>query len=107
MSQHFIGDPVENVEYKEAQGENGSGNGVNAFGPVDKTLVKYLPIEHGDWRRRSEDGRPFHSCSILGLQAVAQSITPKVKPTALPHQFLLLPNQAQKKHHWPLAVKYN
>lgn len=94
MSQHFIGDPVEDVEYEEAQGKDGSGYGVNALGPVHKALVKYLSVVHGDWRRWGEHSGPFHSGTILGLQGVTQSITAKVKSTALPHQFLLLWSQA-------------
>lgn len=98
VSQHFVGDPVEDVEYKKAQGEDRSGYGVNALGPVHKTLVKYLPIEHGNGRWRREHGGSFHGGPVLGLQAVTQSITPEVKATALPHQFLLLWSQAQGKH---------
>lgn len=98
VSQHFVGDPVEDVEYEEAQGKHGSGYGVNALGPVHETLVKYLSVEHGNRRRRrwrwgGEHGGPFHSGAIL-LQAVTQSVTPEVKTTALPHQFLLLWSQA-------------
>lgn len=89
MSQHFIGDPVEDVEYEEAQGKDSSGYGVNALGAIHKTLVKYLAVVHGNWRWGVEDGGPFYSCTILGLQAVTQSVTPEVKTTALSHQFLL------------------
>ena len=93
VSQHFIGDPVEDVEYEEAQGKHGSGYGVNTLGSVHKALVEHLSVVHGDWRRRGEHSGPFHSGSILGLQAVTQSITPEVKTTTLPHQFLLLWSQ--------------
>lgn len=96
VSQHFIGDPVEDVEYQEAQREDGSGYGVNALGPVHETLVEHLSVVHGDRRRRrgGEHGGGFHGGSILGLQAVTQSVTPEVKAAALPHQFLLLWSQA-------------
>lgn len=94
VSQHFVGDPVEDVEYEEAQREDGSGYGVDTFGPVHKTLVKHLSVIHGNRRRGAEHSGPFHSGAILGLQAVTQSITPEVKATALPHQFLLLWSQA-------------
>lgn len=98
MSQHFIGEPVEDVEYKEAQGKDGSRYGVDALGPVHKALVKYLSIVQGNWRwkrrRRGEHSGSLHGGTILVLQAVAQSITPEVKTTAFPHQLLLLWNQA-------------
>lgn len=94
MLQHFIGDPVEDVEYEEAQGKDSSGYGVNALGPIHKTLVKHLAVVHGNWWWGGEDGGPFHSGTIFGLEAVTQSITPEVKTTALSHQFLLLWNQA-------------
>lgn len=98
MSQHFIGDPVEDVEYEEAQGKHGSGYGVNALGPVHKTLVKYLAVVDGDWRGRGRRRRGgehgLHNVAILVLQAVTQSITPEVITTAVPHQFLLLWSQA-------------
>lgn len=92
VSQHFVGDPVEDVEYEEAQRKHGSGDGVDAFGAVHKALVKHLPVVHADGRRRrrrGEDGGPLHGGTILGLQAVTKSITPEVKAAALPHQFLL------------------
>lgn len=94
VSQHFIGDPVEDVEYQEAQGKNGPGYGVNALGPVHKTLVKYLSVTHGNWRRGVEHSGSLYSGTILGLQAVTHSITPEVKTTALSDQFLLLWSQA-------------
>lgn len=94
VSQHFISDPIEDVEYKKAQRKDCSGYGVDTLGPVHKTLVKYLPIEHSNRRWRGEHSGPFHSGTIFGLQAVTQSITPEVKTTTLPHQFLLLWSQA-------------
>lgn len=97
VSQHFVGDPVEDVEYEEAQGKNGSGYGVNALGPVHKTLVKYFSIIRGYWRRGGEHTGPFHSGTILVLQAVAQSVATEVKTTALSDQFLLLWSQAEEK----------
>lgn len=94
MSQHFIGDPVEDVEYEEAQREDGSGYGVDAFSPIHKTLAKRICVIHRNWRWWGEDRGPFHSVPILVLQAVTQSITPEVETTTLPHQFLLLWSQA-------------
>ena len=94
VSQHFIGDPVEDVEYQEAQGKNGPGYGVNALGPVHETLVKYISVTHGNRRRGGEHRGSLYSGSILGLQAVTQSITPEVKTTALSDQFLFLRSQA-------------
>lgn len=98
VSQHFIGDPVEDVEYEEAQWKDGSGYGVNAFGPVHKTLVKYFSVVHGNWRWGGEHSGCFYSGAIFGLQAltqsVTQSITPEVETTALPHQFFFLWSQA-------------
>lgn len=97
VSQHFISDPIEDVEYKKAQRKDCSGYSVNALGPVHKTLVKYVPVVQSNRRWRGEDSGPFHSGTILGLQAVTQSITPEVKATAFPHQFLLLWSQAKGK----------
>lgn len=98
MSQHFVGEPVEDVEYEEAQGKDCSGYGVNALGSVHKMLVKYLSVVQGNWRRKrrrpGEHSGPFHSGTILVLQAVTQSITPEVKTTALPHHLILLWSQA-------------
>lgn len=97
VSQHFVGDPVEDVEYEEAQGKNGSGYGVNALGLVHKTLVKYFSIVHRYWRRGGEHTGPFHSGTILVLQAVTQSVATEVKTPALSDQFLLLWSQAEEK----------
>lgn len=70
VSQHFVGDPVEDVEYQEAQRKNGSGYGVNALGPVHKTLVKDIPVENGNRRWGVEHRGSLYSGSILVLQAV-------------------------------------
>lgn len=94
VAQHFVGDPVEDVEYEEAHGKDCPGYGVNPLGPVHEALVKYLAVVHGNRRRRGEHGGTFYSRAVLGLQAVAQSVTPEVKPAALPHQFILLWSQA-------------
>lgn len=94
VPQHFVGDPVEDVEYEEAQGENSSGDGVNTLGPVHETLVQHLSVAYGDWCWRREYAGPLHRGAVLGLQAVTQSITPEVEATALPHQLLLLPRRA-------------
>lgn len=93
VPQHFVGDPVEDVEYEEAQGENGSGDGVNALGSVHEALMQCLSVAYGNWCRRREHAGPLHRGPVLGLQAVTQSITPEVEATALPHQLLLLPRQ--------------
>lgn len=91
MSQYFVGDPIEDVEYEEAQGEDGPGYGVDALGPVHKALADCIAVVHGGhWRgRRGEDCGPLHGGSILVLQAVTQAmtqtITPEVKPTAVSH----------------------
>ena len=101
MSQHFVGDPVEDVEYEEAQGKHGSGYGVDALGPVHEALVKRLPVarhDRGRGRRRGgggEDAGPLHSGAVLVLQAVTQAVTPEVKAAALPHQVVLLWSQAE------------
>lgn len=95
VSQHFVGDPVEDVEYEEAQRKHGSGYGVDALGAVHKALVQHLAVVHGDRRRRRrEHGGALHRRAVLGLQAVAQSVAPEVKAAALPHQLLLLWSQA-------------
>lgn len=90
VSQHFVGDPVEDIEYEEAQGKNGSGDGVDALGPVHKTLAEHLPIARGDRRRRGEHAGPLHGGAVLRLQTVTQSVAPEVEAAALPHQLLLL-----------------
>lgn len=90
VSQHFVGDPVEDVEYEEAQRKNGSGYGINALGPVHKTLVQYPSVVDGNWRRGVEHSGPLCSGTIFSLQTVTQSITPEVKPAALSDQFFLL-----------------
>lgn len=105
MPQHFVGDPIENVEDEEAERENGSGDGVDAFGPVHKALVKRIFVEHGRRGRLGEDGCSFGSCSILVLQAVAQSITPEVKAAALSEQFLLLQSPTQRKRIFLLSLE--
>lgn len=92
VPQHFVGDPVEDVEYEEAQGEKSSGDGVDALGPVHEALVQHLSVAYGDrrrWRRREHAG-PLHRGAVLGLQAVTQSVTPEVEAAAVPHQLLLL-----------------
>lgn len=90
VSQHFVGDPVEDVEYEEAQRKYGSGYGINALGPVHKTLVQYPSVVDGNWRRGVEHSGPLCSGTIFSLQTVTQSITPEVKPAALSDQFFLL-----------------
>lgn len=97
MSQHFIGDPVEDVENEKAQGKDSSGYGVDPFGSVHKTLVQDLSIVHSDGRGRCEHCGPFHSGAVLGLEAVTESVTSEVKTTTFPHKFLLLLSQAQTK----------
>lgn len=85
VSQHFVGDPVEDIEYEEAQGKNGSGDGVNALGPVHKTLAERLPIARGDRRRRGEHAGALYGGAVLRLQTVTQSVAPEVEAAALPH----------------------
>lgn len=70
VSQHFVGDPVEDVEYQEAQRKNGPGYGVDTLGPVHKTLVKDVPVKNGNRRWGVEHRGSLNSGSILGLQAV-------------------------------------
>lgn len=98
VSQHFVGDPVEDVEYEEAQGKDGSGYSVNALGPVHETLVNGVSIAHRDRGgrrgRRAEHSGCFHGATILVLQAVTQSVAPEVKAAALPYQLLLLWSKA-------------
>lgn len=96
MSQHFIGDPVEDVEYEKAQGKDSSGYGVDPFGPVHKTLVEYLSVVHGDGRGWCEHCGPFHSGAVLGLEVMTESVTSEVKTSAFPHKFLLLLSQAKR-----------
>lgn len=100
VSQHFVGDPVEDVEYEKAQGKDGSGYGVDPFGPVNKTLVKDFTIVYSDWGQTGEHRGPFHSGPVFGLQVVTESITTEVKSSALPHEFLLLSEQKQEKKHF-------
>lgn len=97
MPQHFVGDPVEDVEDEEAEWENRSGYGVDALGPVHKALVKRIFVVHGHRGRLGEDAGSFCSRSILVLQAVAQPVTPEVKTTALSEQLFLLHNPTQRK----------
>lgn len=97
MPQHFVGDPVEDVEDEKAEWENCSGDGVDAFGPVHKALVKRIFVVHGHRGRLGKDGCSLCSCSVLVLQAVAQSVTPEVKTAALSKQFLLLQSPTQRK----------
>lgn len=97
VPQHFVGEPVEDVEDEEAERKNRSGYGVDALGPVHKALVKRIFVVHGHRGRLGEDGRSFYSCSVLVLQAVAQPVTPKVKTAALSEQFFLLHNPTQRK----------
>lgn len=96
MPQHFVGDPVEDVEDEEAERENRSGYGVDALGPVHKALVKRIFVVHGHRGRLGEDGGSC-SRSILVLQAVAQSVTPEVKTAAVSEQFFLLQSPTQRK----------
>lgn len=109
VSQHFVGDPVENVEEEEAQREDCTGYRVDALGPVHKALADRLAIVHGG-HRRGEDCGPFHRRSVLGLQAVTQSVAAEVKPTAVSHQFLFLGNEAKREHrlasHCQLALTH-
>lgn len=100
MSQHFVGDPVEDVEDEEAERENRSGYGVDALGPIHEALVKRVPVVHGHGGRLGEDGGSFCCRSVLVLQAVAQSVTPKVKTTALSEQFFLLQSSTQGKKNY-------
>lgn len=97
VPQHFVGDPVEDVEDEEAEWENRSGYGVDALGPVHKALVNRIFVVHGQRGRLSEDGGAFCSRPILVLQAVAQPVSPEVKTAALSEQFFLLRSPTQRK----------
>lgn len=44
VSQHFVGDPVEDIEYEEAERKHGSGYGVDSLGSVHKTLPDGLSV---------------------------------------------------------------
>lgn len=99
VSQHFVGDPVEDIEDEEAERENRSGYGVDALGPIHEALVKRVPVVHGHRGRLGEDGGAFCCRSVLVLQAVAQSVTPKVKTTVLSEQFFLLQSSTQEKKY--------
>lgn len=103
MPQHFVGDPVEDVEDEEAERENRSGYGVDALGPVNEALVKRIFVIHGHRGRLGEDGGSFCSCSVLVLQAVAQSVTPEVKTAALSQQVFLLQSPAKRNNFYLLA----
>lgn len=97
VPQHFVGDPVEDVENEEAERENRSGYGVDAFGPVHKALVKRVFVVHGHRGRLGEDGGSFCGRPVPVLEAVAQSVTPEVKTAALTEQFFLLQSPTQRK----------
>lgn len=99
VSQNFVGDPVEDVENEEGQREDGSGDGVDAFRTVHEALAEFLLIVYGvcDYWRWSKHGGSLHSDAILVMQVVTQSITSKVKTTAVPNQFLFLWRREEKK----------
>lgn len=44
VSQYFVGDPVEDVKYEEAEREHGSGYGVDPFGAVHKAFPDCFSI---------------------------------------------------------------
>lgn len=44
VSQHFIGNPVEDVEYEKAQGKDSSRYCVDPFSSVNETLVKNFSV---------------------------------------------------------------
>lgn len=96
MSQHFVGDPVEDVEDEEAEREKRSGYGVDALGPIHETLVQRVSVVHGHRGRLGEDGGPFCCRPVLVLQAVAQSVTPEVVTAVLSKQFFLLGFNTEK-----------
>lgn len=110
VSQHFVCQPVKDVKNEKAQGKDSSRNGVDPFGPVHKALTKHFSIIHGHWRGRGEHCCPLQRSAILGLQAVTESVTPEVKTTALPHQFLLLWSQTEEKNRfdsrWQLQLAH-
>lgn len=41
MTEHFIREPVEHVEEQEAEWKDGSGDCVDAFGPLDETPADF------------------------------------------------------------------
>lgn len=91
VSQHFIGDPVEDVEYEEAERKYCSRYGVDSFGSVHKPLPDGLSVvKHLHWRWWGEYTGPLYCRAIFCLQAMAQSVPSEVKATAFSHKFFLL-----------------
>lgn len=68
VSQHFVGDPVEDVEYEEAERKYCSGYGIDSLGSVHKPLPDGVSVvQHLHWRWWGEHGRRLHSCPIFSL----------------------------------------
>lgn len=68
VSQHFVGDPVEDVEYEEAERKHGSGYGVDSLGSVHKTLPDGLSVvQHLHWGWWGEYVGPLYSCPVFCL----------------------------------------
>lgn len=93
-AQHFVDNPVEDIEDQEGEGEDSSGDGVNALGPVDVAPAEALPFpqQHAScWG--AVDARALPS-PILWLQAVAEPVASQVEAALADKLFLLAKGMA-------------
>lgn len=88
-AQHFVDNPIEDIEDQEGEGEDGSGDGVDALGTVDVTPAQGLPFPQQctGWGG-AVDSRTLSS-PILCLQAVAQPVASEVEAALTDELFLL------------------
>jgi len=93
-AQHFVDNPVEDIEDQEGEGEDCSGNGVNALGPIAVAPAEALPFpqQHASWGGAVDAGAL--PSPILRLQAVAQPVASQVEAALANELFLLAKGKA-------------
>lgn len=96
MPDDLVGDPVEDVENEEGQGEGRPGDGVYPLCPVHELLPHGVHVFGGRLLRVCGRGGVLHGCAVLGWQRLVHVVAGEIK-AALAHVLVL---GRRGKHMW-------